>query len=67
MLDFIYVASTIVFFALMLAFVHGLERLGRDEMPCGRAVMTIDSVIGILVSLALLLYLVYTLLPPERF
>lgn len=30
MLDFIYVASTIVFFALMLAFVHALDLLGRD-------------------------------------
>jgi hypothetical protein len=32
MLDFIYVASTIVFFALMLAFVHALDWLGQD---CG--------------------------------
>jgi hypothetical protein len=30
MLDVIYVACTIAFFALMLAFVHGLEILGRD-------------------------------------
>jgi hypothetical protein len=30
MRDFIYVASTIAFFALMLAFVHALELLGRD-------------------------------------
>jgi hypothetical protein len=30
MLDFIYVASIIGFFALMLAFVHALELLGRD-------------------------------------
>jgi K+-transporting ATPase KdpF subunit len=29
--------------------------------------MSVDSVIGVLVSLALLLYLVYTLLRPERF
>jgi hypothetical protein len=32
MLDFIYVAATIAFFALMLAFVHALDWLGRD---CG--------------------------------
>jgi hypothetical protein len=30
MIDLIYVASTIAFFALMLAFVRGLELLGRD-------------------------------------
>lgn len=30
MLDVIYVAVTVAFFALMLAFVRGLERLGRD-------------------------------------
>jgi K+-transporting ATPase KdpF subunit len=29
--------------------------------------MSIDSVIGLLVSLVLLIYLVYTLLRPERF
>jgi K+-transporting ATPase KdpF subunit len=29
--------------------------------------MSVDSVIGLLVSLALLIYLVYTLLRPERF
>ena len=30
MLDVIYIAATIAFFALMLAFVRGLESLGRD-------------------------------------
>jgi hypothetical protein len=29
-LDVIYIAATIAFFALMLGFVRGLERLGRD-------------------------------------
>jgi hypothetical protein len=29
-LDVIYIACTIAFFALMLAFVRGLEMLGRD-------------------------------------
>ena len=29
--------------------------------------MSVDRVIGVLVSLALLVYLVYTLLSPERF
>ena len=30
MLDVVYVLCTIAFFALMLAFVRGLEILGRD-------------------------------------
>jgi len=30
MLDFLFVAITVVFFGLMLAFIRGLEILGRD-------------------------------------
>jgi len=30
MWDLLYIALTIVFFALMLAYVRGCERLGRD-------------------------------------
>jgi hypothetical protein len=33
MYDVWYVLGTIVFFALMLAYVRGCERLGRDEQP----------------------------------
>ena len=31
MLDILYIAVTIVFFGLMLAYVRGCERLGRGE------------------------------------
>jgi hypothetical protein len=31
MLDLVYVAITVVFFGLMLAFVRGLEKLGREK------------------------------------
>jgi hypothetical protein len=31
MLDLLYVAITVVFFGLMLAFVRGLETLGREK------------------------------------
>jgi hypothetical protein len=31
MLDIVYVAATVAFFALMLAFVRGLEVLGRGS------------------------------------
>ena len=30
MLDIIYIVVTLAFFGLMLAYVHGCERLGRD-------------------------------------
>jgi hypothetical protein len=30
-LDFVYVLLTLAFFGLMLAYVRGCERLGRDE------------------------------------
>lgn len=30
MLDLVYIAVTVAFFALMLAYVAGCERLGRD-------------------------------------
>jgi hypothetical protein len=30
MLDFLYVAITVAFFGLMLAFIRGLQILGRD-------------------------------------
>jgi hypothetical protein len=30
MLDIVYIAVTLAFFGLMLAFVHGLQVLGRD-------------------------------------
>jgi hypothetical protein len=30
MLDFLYLAGTVAFFAAMLAYVRGCERLGRD-------------------------------------
>jgi hypothetical protein len=32
MLDVVYIVVTVVFFALMLAFVHGLEVLGRGAV-----------------------------------
>jgi hypothetical protein len=35
MLDLLYVAGTVVFFAVMLAYVRGCERLGRDAIEEG--------------------------------
>ena len=31
MLDLVYILLTVAFFGLMLAYVRGCERLGRDE------------------------------------
>jgi len=31
MLDVVYIAATLVFFGLMLAYVRGCARLGRDQ------------------------------------
>jgi hypothetical protein len=36
MIDFIDVVSTIAFFALMITFDHGLERLGEDGSADGQ-------------------------------
>jgi len=37
MLDIIYIAVTVAFFALMLAYVRGCERLGCVGAECDRA------------------------------
>ena len=49
----------------MLAYVRGCERLGRDADP--ERAMSPESWIGGLIALAILVYLVYTLLRPEKF
>jgi hypothetical protein len=36
MIDLAYILGTVAFFALMLAYVRGCERLGRDDSPTTR-------------------------------
>ena len=72
MIDLIYVLGTIAFFALMLAYVRGCELLGRTastdvERIRGGHAMTIESWIAGVLAVAILVYLVYTLLRPEKF
>ena len=67
MLDIAYIALTVVFFGLMLAYVRGCERLGSEGKARGRAVMSGETIVAGVVSLLLLVYLVYTLLRPEKF
>ena len=37
MLDIVYVLATLAFFAAMLAYVRGCEKLGRDEAVAAEA------------------------------
>jgi hypothetical protein len=37
MLDLVYLAATVAFFAAMLAYVRGCEKLGRDESLAAEA------------------------------
>ncbi|MEO7084959.1 MAG: hypothetical protein ABI442_16230 [Gemmatimonadaceae bacterium] len=37
MIDFLYIAGTIVFFGLMLLYVHACDRLGRTSSADGGA------------------------------
>ena len=50
----------------MLAYVRGCERLGRRSDP-EQLAMGAESLIGGLIAVAILVYLMYTLLRPERF
>ena len=70
MLDVIYIAATIAFFGLMLAFVRGLEILGRDASDRRSKERSRERRYADRrrrASVAMLIYLVYTLLRPEKF
>ena len=68
MQDILYVAGTIGFFALMLAFVVGCDRIiGADDAPERRGgPMSLDDLICLVVAVAVTGYLVLALLAPER-
>ncbi len=57
MLDVLYIAITILFFV-----DRGLRGCLRKARP-----MTLDYIIGLLVTAGLLVYLTYALLRPEKF
>ena len=60
-MDLVYVGITVLFFAAR----RGLcRRLRSAEW---RRVMTIDHIVGLIVTLGLLVYLTYALLKPEKF
>ena len=61
MQDILWIAVTIGFFALSIAYVHFCERVkyGRD--------MSLESIIVLVISALTTVYLVYALLRPEDF
>ena len=68
MLDVIYVLATILFFWAMIAYVRGCEALGHDpDTERGAHPMSAENWIGGLISVALFVYLCYTMLRPEKF
>ena len=61
MLDVLFIAITIVFFLIALAYVRGCEKL-REENE-----MNLGTIIILAVSFLLLVYLAFALLRPEKF
>ncbi len=64
--DLVYLLLTLAFFGLMLAYVRGCERLGRDASGEERPMSALTILAGVLAVL-ILAYLVYSLLRPEKF
>ena len=64
--DILYLAGTVAFFAAMLAYVRAL-RAARAPRGSGAVTMGPDSLVGGVIALAILMYLLYSLLNPERF
>ena len=60
MLDLLYVVITVAFFAAR-------RRLRRRVRAAGVGAMTLDYVVGLIVTVGLLVYLTYALLRPEKF
>ncbi len=69
MLDLVYVLLTVAFFALMLWYIARLRavRAFQRRTRRGAPLMTPESVLGLLVGIAVLVYLLYALLRPEKF
>lgn len=61
MLDLVFIAVTILFFLIALAYVRGCEKLQEEKL------MNLESILGLVVAALLLIYLAYALLRPEKF
>ena len=62
MADLIFVGVSVLFFVVGAAYVAGCRRLAVRD-----AVMTLESIAGLVISVLLLAYLVYAMLRPEKF
>ena len=62
MQDILFVVVTIAFFALSLGYVYFCERI-----RWGRTVMNAESIVMLVISAGLMVYLLYALLRPEKF
>ena len=67
MIDLLYIAGTLLFFALMLWYVSACEKTGPHERSCRPAIMSLESVIALACAVLVLVYLAYTLVRPEKF
>ncbi len=75
MLDLLYLGITVLFFALAVAYVAACERLryasNEQASVCkpsrAETLMTLDYIVGLIVTAGLLVYLTYALLRPEKF
>ena len=62
MLDVVFIAATVVFFAIAAAYVWACDRLVAGGVP-----MSVDDVAGLTVAVLLTAYLLYALVRAERF
>ncbi len=60
MLDLLFIGAITGFFLATLAYVAGCEKLRGKEM-------NLESIIGLLAAVLLMIYLGYALLRPEKF
>ena len=62
MRDIVFIAVVVGFFALAALFVRGL----RVDLRAGERLMGWQNAVGLVLSIAVLAYLVYALLAPEK-
>ncbi len=65
MRDAIFLGLVIVFFALATVFVATCERI-VGQASAGRRALSFEDALGLVLAVAVLAYLVYALLAPEK-
>jgi K+-transporting ATPase KdpF subunit len=65
--DIIFIAAVVGFFAVAVAFIRACEvLLGGSRAEEGRGTVSVDNAVGLALAVAVLAYLVYALLAPEK-